>query len=94
MYVIKTANSILNSLVPPMMWVPAQQHSVYYGQDASLVCVVEAHPEALVYWEFNGQMVQEVDGIQIRQIQGPPGPKYKVITVGRPEADHLNKIST
>lgn len=63
-----------------MMWVPAQQLSVYYGDSASLVCVVEAHPEALVYWEFNGQMVQEIDGIQITTVRGPPSPKYKVRT--------------
>lgn len=59
-----------------MMWVPAQLQSVYYGDEATLVCVVEAHPEALVYWEFNGQMVQEVDGIRMKQIRGPP--PYKV----------------
>ena len=64
--------------VPPMMWVPAQQLSVYYGDDATLVCVVEAHPEALVYWEFDGQMVQEVSssGIEMSPLSGPP--KYKV----------------
>ena len=38
---------------------------------------VEAHPEALVYWEFNGQMVQEINGVVQRQIRGPP--KYKVL---------------
>ena len=32
-----------------MMWVPAQQLSVYYGSEITLVCVVEAHPEALTY---------------------------------------------
>ena len=63
--------------VPPMMWVPAQKLSVYHGQEATLVCVVEAHPEALVYWEFNGQMVQEINGVVQRQIRGPP--KYKVL---------------
>ena len=42
-----------------MMWVPAQQMNVYYGHDAILVCVVEAHPDALIYWEFNGQIVQQ-----------------------------------
>ena len=59
------------------MWVPAQKLSVYHGQEATLVCVVEAHPEALVYWEFNGQMVQEINGVVQRQIRGPP--KYKVL---------------
>ncbi len=62
-----------------MMWVPAQQLSVYHGDDATLVCVIEAHPEALVYWEFNGQMVQEGGELQVRRISGPPSPKYKTI---------------
>ena len=65
-------------LVPPMMWVPAQQMNVYYGQDATLVCVVEAHPDALVYWEFNGQIVQENQGYHMKILKGPPSPKYKV----------------
>ena len=73
-------------VVPPMMWVPAQQISVYYGDDATLVCMVEAHPEALVYWEFNGQMIQEVGGIQMRQLRGPP--KYKVM--GANPVGHLH----
>ena len=59
-----------------MMWVPAQQLRVYSGSETTLVCVVEAHPEALTYWEFNGQMVTEVDGITMRELSGPP--KYKV----------------
>ena len=63
-----------------MMWVPAQKLSVYRGEETTLVCVVEAHPEALVYWEFNGQMVQEINGVVMRQIRGPP--KYKVINNG------------
>ena len=46
-----------------MMWVPAQQMNVYYGQDATLVCVVEAHPDALVYWEFNGQIAKKIRDI-------------------------------
>ena len=61
-----------------MMWVPAQQMNVYYGQDATLVCVVEAHPDALVYWEFNGQIVQENQGYHMKILKGPPSPKYKV----------------
>ena len=59
-----------------MMWVPAQKLSVYRGAETTLVCVVEAHPEALVFWEFNGQMVQEINGVVMKQIRGPP--KYKV----------------
>ena len=62
-----------------MMWVPAQQMNVYYGQDATLVCVVEAHPDALVYWEFNGQIVQENQGYHMKILKGPPSPKYKVL---------------
>merc|ERR1719510_1944808 len=59
-----------------MMWVPAQKLSVYRGAETTLVCVVEAHPEALVFWEFNGQMVQEINGVVMKQIRGPP--KYKI----------------
>ena len=62
-----------------MMWVPAQKLSVYRGSETTLVCVVEAHPEALVFWEFNGQMLQEINGVVMRQIRGPP--KYKVCVV-------------
>jgi len=69
----------LNVDFPPMMWVPAQQMNVYYGQDATLVCVVEAHPDALVYWEFNGQIVQENQGYHIKILKGPPSPKYKTV---------------
>ena len=63
--------------VPPMMWVPAQRRSVYYGSEVELICVVEAHPEALTYWEFNGELVQESNDITMREISGPPN--YKVI---------------
>ena len=60
-----------------MMWVPAQQLSVYYGSETTLVCVVEAHPEALTYWEFNGELVTEIDGITMRELSGPPNYKVK-----------------
>ena len=63
------------------MWVPAQQMNVYYGQDATLVCVVEAHPDALVYWEFNGQIVQENQGYHMKILKSPPSPKYKVLII-------------
>ena len=49
-----------------MMWVPAQQMNVYYGQDATLVCVVAAHPDALFYWEFNGQIIQKNQGYHMK----------------------------
>jgi hypothetical protein len=64
--------------VPPMMWVPAQQMRVVRGEEAKLVCYVEAHPEALVYWEHNGHMVQEGGHILTRHHRGTP--KYKVTT--------------
>ena len=61
-----------------MMWVPAQLMNVYLGSQATLKCVVEAHPDPLVYWEFNGQIVTEHHGISMQQVRGPPSPKYKV----------------
>ena len=33
---------------------------------ATLVCVVEAHPDALVYWEFNGQIVKKNQGYHMK----------------------------
>ena len=70
-----------------MMWVPAQQLSVYYGSEITLVCVVEAHPEALTFWMVNGQMSQEVGGIVTEEISGPP--KYKTtMKLKIPKVDH------
>lgn len=77
----------LNVDFPPMMWVPAQQLSVYYGSEITLVCVVEAHPEALTFWMVNGQMSQEVGGIVTEEISGPP--KYKTtMKLKIPKVDH------
>ena len=65
-------------LVPPMMWVPVQQMNVYYGQDATLVCVVEAHPNALVFLGIQWSNCPRKSGISyentkrstLTQIQG------------------------
>ena len=42
-----------------MMWVPQQQISAVQGsEEVTLDCVVEAHPEALTFWEKGGRMLQ------------------------------------
>ena len=59
-----------------MMWVPAQQTSALRGGSVSLTCFVEAHPEALTFWEHNGSMMQPGPRVTIRNKQG--NPTYKV----------------
>ena len=59
-----------------MMWVPAQQTSALRGSGIVLTCFVEAHPEALLFWEHNGRMIQPTPKIFMSKTPGTP--KYKV----------------
>ena len=64
-------------VVPPMMWVPAQQISAYHGdEEATLVCYVEAHPEALTFWEKGRRMLQSGGRFSIKTHRQTPS--YKV----------------
>ena len=62
--------------VPPMMWVPEQQLSALRFDSVTLKCFVEAHPEALTYWEHRGRMVQA--GTRFVTIVTHGTPSYKV----------------
>ncbi|QQP40628.1 Uncharacterized protein FKW44_014739, partial [Caligus rogercresseyi] len=46
------------------------------GGKVKLKCVVEAHPEALIFWEKNGSMLQSSERIKMRVLYGEPS--YKV----------------
>lgn len=60
-----------------MMWVPAQQISAVQGaKEVKLVCVVEAHPEALTFWEKGGRMLQS--GGRFTKNDYRQTPTYKV----------------
>ncbi len=59
-----------------MMWVPMQQTSALRGGSIRLRCVVEAHPEALVFWEHGGRMMQNGRRVRTETKQGAP--TYKV----------------
>ncbi|XP_059080787.1 limbic system-associated membrane protein-like isoform X2 [Tigriopus californicus] len=61
---------------PPMMWIPAQQTSAISGNSITLTCFVEAHPEALTFWEHDGRMIQS--GRRVYMTNKPGTPKYKV----------------
>ncbi|XP_040566697.1 limbic system-associated membrane protein isoform X2 [Lepeophtheirus salmonis] len=61
---------------PPMMWVPNQQIRSPLGGAIKLKCVVEAHPEALIFWEKDGSMLQSNERIKMRVIHGEP--RYKL----------------
>ena len=65
--------------VPPMMWVPAQQTSALRGSSITLTCSVEAHPEALTFWEHGGRMVQPGDRFFTSTKQGNPSYKVKYL---------------
>lgn len=66
-------------VVPPMMWIPAQQTSAISGNSITLTCFVEAHPEALTFWEHNGRMIQS--DRRVYMTNKPGTPKYKVATL-------------
>lgn len=66
----------LHLIVPPMMWVPDQQMSALAGSSVELNCYVESHPEALVFWEHDGRMVQPSD--RAKTIIRQSNPSYKV----------------
>ena len=60
-----------------MMWVPAQQISAIQGsEEARLVCYVEAHPEALTFWEKGGRMLQSGGRFSMNTFKQTPS--YKV----------------
>lgn len=40
-----------------MMWVPEQKTSAIRGSSVTLTCFVEAHPDALTYWEHNKKAI-------------------------------------
>jgi len=62
---------------PPMMWVPAQQISAIRGAPrAKLTCFVEAHPEALTYWEKDRKMIQQSKRHKMVTHKGTPS--YKI----------------
>ena len=68
---------LLEISVPPMMWVPAQQISAIRGAPrAKLTCFVEAHPEALTYWEKDRKMIQQSKRHKMVTHKGTPS--YKV----------------
>ena len=61
-----------------MMWVPQQQISAYRGsKGVTLECVVEAHPEALTFWEKAGRMLQSGTRFHMTTIRQTPS--YKVL---------------
>ena len=64
--------------VPPMMWVPAQQTSARQNSSITLTCFVEAHPEALTFWEHNGRMIQPGTRFSTAVTQGTPAYKVKM----------------
>ena len=67
-------------LVPPMMWVPAQQISAVRGAPrAKLTCFVEAHPEALTFWEKDRRMIQHGGRFRMNINRGTPS--YKVSSI-------------
>ena len=64
-----------------MMWVPDQQMSAFEGADeVTLVCHVEAHPEALTFWEKGGRMLQSGGRFSMNQLRGSLS--YKVFRIG------------
>ena len=74
----RITNYIYLFTVPPMMWVPQQQISAYRGsKGVTLECVVEAHPEALTFWEKGGRMLQSGNRFHMNNLRQTPS--YKVI---------------
>ena len=62
------------------MWVPAQQISAIEGsEEVKLVCVVEAHPEALTFWEKGNRMLQSGGRFSMNIYRQTPS--YKVGSV-------------
>ena len=86
---IKTSRGLWNHFkfmsifsVPPMMWVPAQQISAVRGAPrAKLTCFVEAHPEALTFWEKDRRMIQQGGRFRMSSHRGTPS--YKVSQIVR-----------
>ena len=69
--------NLISILVPPMMWVPDQQMSAVHGsEEVTLVCHVEAHPEALTFWEKGGRMLQSGGRYSMNTLRQTPS--YKV----------------
>ncbi len=68
--------------VPPMMWVPAQLTSAPRGGSIRLRCFVEAHPEALVFWEHHGRMMQAEGNNRVDTAVRQGKPSYKVLKRG------------
>ena len=65
-----------------MMWVPQQQISAYRGsREVTLECVVEAHPEALTFWEKGGRMLQSGQRFNMNSIRQKPS--YKVLKIDK-----------
>ena len=74
----RITNLIYLLVVPPMMWVPQQQISAYRGsKGVTLECVVEAHPEALTFWEKGGRMLQSGNRFHMNNLRQTPS--YKVM---------------
>ena len=73
-----------------MMWVPQQQISAYRGsKGVTLECVVEAHPEALTFWEKAGRMLQSGTRFHMTTIRQTPS--YKVLILLFINEESLNK---
>ena len=43
-------NELIESTVPPMLWIPNQLEAAYIGQDVMLECHIEAYPKSINYW--------------------------------------------
>lgn len=41
---------IILPTVAPVLWIPNQLEGTVIGQDARLVCQIEAYPVPIVYW--------------------------------------------
>lgn len=51
---------LLICTVPPMLWIPHQLIGVYLYSNATLECIVEAHPTSLNFWSReNEKMIYE-----------------------------------
>ena len=82
--------SFFENIVPPMMWVPQQQISAVQGsKEVTLDCVVEAHPEALTFWEKGGRMLQTGGRFNMNTLRQTPS--YKVGICFRHVIKNYNK---
>ena len=62
-----------------MMWVPQQQISAVQGsEEVTLDCVVEAHPEALTFWEKGGRMMQTGGRFKMNTLRQTPSYKVRI----------------